>query len=156
MQLKTRGQMVYILNSSLQSDIVDRMLMGESADEVRSQYDDSAFTDNSPTLLSTKSRHRQSTKRGDEEVVELDEGSSQASQLQAMGGAQHGQLDPALLQIAHRLTAIAHDHDFNRAYPLSAELIRELVCLAPMRPSTPNILAVLRDIWGQIQPLNSD
>ena len=142
-QLLNRGDFSCFVDSSIESRIIDRILVGEAADGGdRLQNHDSAATDYSPTAQPTG---LQSASQVNGENVP-DNGPSLASEPQAR------QMDPVLLQIAQRYSILAHDSNFNQAYPLTAGLIREFAGIVPLRPSTPDVLAVLRDIWGQIRP----
>ena len=69
----------------------------------------------------------------------------------ALADRHSAQIDTELLQLAREYDSLAQNQEFSRLYPLTAGVIRELVGVTPMQPATPEVLTVLRDIWGRIK-----
>ena len=161
MQLKVHEQRFCFVDASLESDAVDRMLMGEMPEASEQPY---ATAPRKPRKArkpqANQKRKRKSPEVDDDDADEevLDEGTAAAAAaIEDHSEHATGQIDATLLQIARDMAILARDQNFSQAYPLTAGVIQELVGVVPMRATTPDVLAVLRDIWGQIrsQPSNA-
>ena len=154
MQLKVHEQRFCFVDASLESDAVDRMLMGEMPEASEQPY---ATAPRKPRKArkpqANQKRKRKSPEVDDDDADEavLDEGTAAAAAIEDQGEHVTGQIDATLLQIARDMAILARDQHFSQDYPLTAGVIQELVGVVPMRATTPDVLAVLRDIWGQIR-----
>ena len=157
MQLKVHEQRFCFVDASLESDTVDRMLMGEMPEASEQPY---ATAPRKPRKArkpqANQKRKRKSPEVDDDDADDadeevLDEGTAAAAAIEDHSEHATGQIDATLLQIARDMAILAQDQDFSQVYPLTAGVIQELVGVVPMRATTPDVLAVLRDIWGQIR-----
>ena len=123
------------------------MLIGDTAETLIGAQQKTPISDVPQKSTVVRKRKRRTTKAANTDDKLLAESHA------ADGHSAH--IDPVLLQIARDYDVLAQDQEFSRRFPMSAGVMREVVGFDPMRATTPEVLRVLRDIWGQVRPAPS-